>query len=138
MESLNDALERSVRALLSYQDEITQLGEDSPVQVSPEESITELISILVNVKVKINNELKEKHVIKVSDKTMESIEKAIDLMLHDPSTEDKVNAMQLLSFGTNVPFWNVLRDVQNLLRVIKQLNDSRGKKVERTQHASGA
>lgn len=137
MESLEEVLRRSAGAIERYQGGITQLGEDSPVQVSPEESLTELISILINAKVRINKELKEKHVIQVNEKTLKTIDQAIDLLLDDPSTEDKVNAMQLLAFGTNAPFWKVLRDMQNLLRVIRQLNDSRGKKVERTQSSSG-
>lgn len=137
MDSLEDVLNRSARAIVSYQEEITQLGDDSPVQVNQEVSLAELMSILVNAKVKINSELKEKSVAQVSEKTMRSIDQAIVLLLDDPSTEDKVNAMQLLLFGTNTPFWKVLRDVQNLLRVVKQLNDSRGKKVERPEASGG-
>lgn len=137
MDSLEDVLNRSARAISSYQEDITQLGEDSPVEVSPEETLTELMSLLVNAKVKINNELKGKHVVQVSDETVRSIDRAIDLLLDDPSTENKVNAMQLLLFGTQAPFWKVLRDVQNLLRVIKQLNQSRGKKVERPEASGG-
>lgn len=137
MDSLEDVLNRSARAIASYQEDITQLGEDSPVQVSPEETLTELMSLLVNAKVKINHELKEKHVVQVSEETVRSIDQAIVLLLDDPSTENKVNAMQLLLFGTHAPFWKVLRDVQNLLRVIKQLNASRGKKVERPEASGG-
>lgn len=135
METLEEVLSRSARALESYQEAMTPLGVDSPVQVSPEVSLTELISILTNVKVRISDQLKEKHhIIQVGDKTIAAIDQAIDLMLNDPTTEDKVNALQLALFGTNVPFWKVLRDIQNLLRVTKELKES-GKKVQRTQRS---
>lgn len=135
MDSLEEVLTKAANALTSYQEEITQLGEDSPVDVHPEESFGELFAILINAKVKLINELNKKQVTKISEETLHAIDKAIDLVIDDPSTEDKVNAMQYLVFGAHAPLTKVLKDVQHLVRVIRHMDEDK-KKVERTRGSS--
>lgn len=122
---INKLLENSSAKIENYQKTI-----ESGTPAKQEIDLSSLISSLTETKVELQNlsTLQQKPV-KISPKSLKALSKAIETLQENPTTEAKVDLIQTGLFGTRVPFWNLLKDIQSLLRTLKTLDESRGKKT---------
>lgn len=122
---INKILENSSRKIEDYQKTI-----ESGTPATQQIDLSALISSLTETKVELQGlSTPQQKPVKISSKSLKALSKAIEKLQEDPTTEAKVDLIQAGLFGTRVPFWNLLKDIQGLLRTIKTLEESRGKKA---------
>lgn len=83
--------------------------------------VSNLGSILADTRSALQKQLNADSVVRVDMNTVRALETAISRLLQDRSTENKVNALQVAIQGTQTPFWNELKSLQQLLFTLKSL-----------------
>lgn len=136
MTSLDDLLKKSAHAIKSYQSEMAKcsIGEEFAIDdekrvIDQESSLSNLIATLMTTKIGLKKELFSGKAVYINEETVQTIDSAINKLMHDASIEAKVNAIQMMLLRTNTPLWSVLKDVQQLLQTVETLKVTRGKRV---------
>lgn len=130
-ESLNVLLNTSLLAIETYTNQIEQQSKPAAKKITPTDAHQALIVNLENVLAMTRSAL-QKHIdadtiVHVDPKTIRALEKAINKLAIDASTENKVNAAHFAIYGNNIPFWTELKSLQQLLQTSRGLK--RGEKA---------
>lgn len=132
MERLDNLLSRSAQEI----QRVAETHANAPLDREAErevghqqEALSKLLTTLTGTKVALQKELTGTRAVQVDEQSIQNINKAIALLRKSESTDSRINAIQMMLFGTNVPLWNVLKDIQQLLYTLKTLKKSRGEGV---------
>jgi len=139
MPSLENVLSKSVLALekIAQTDRFPLNEASEHEKCKQQEQLSSLLTILTGTKVALQKELGGKRAVRVSEQTIRAINKAIAVLMEGASTDSRINAVQIMLFGTNVPLWNVLKDIQQLLYTVKSLQRARGQSVAKIEGMDG-
>jgi len=135
--SINQLLDDSVEAIKAYQMYLKK-NETSPTRVKPlkgieEEVLRDLFETLTNTTVELERGVSQERVELIEMNKLVAVEEAITQLMTEPTTENKINAMQFAIFGVNIPLLQMLRTTQNLLHTVEGLKETRGKKASKIE-----
>lgn len=132
--TLNDLLNTSLGALKAYNDQIEAQSSGAIKKVNPVTAnpvlVANLGDLLADTRSELQKQLKTtSSIVRIDTRTIRALEEAMDKLLHDVTTENKVNAAHFALYGSSIiPFWNELKNLQQLLLTDKRLR--RGQKAE--------
>lgn len=135
MSGIDKSLNNSLEALNAYQQLIKSHVKETTPQTK-QKLLTGLMNNLIDTQTELSKEITNNRVVRINTNLLKAVEQAIGKLIVDEPTEDKVNAVHFVLYGTNVPFWNVLREIQNLLFTIEGLKEGRGKRVSKVRKFS--
>lgn len=92
-------------------------------------ALVDVIQAITEASTAVSKQITQKKTIGIRSTTAKAICDAIRKMQEDPSTINKVNAVQIALFGTETPLLKMFEDMVDLMHTVESLKDFRGKKT---------
>lgn len=130
-ETINKKLAASVDALHIYQSELEsgQLQDVEHLSENKIETLEDLFGLVNDAHDGLEKSIEKKRVAVIDPKLLEQMNESIAALMEDESVANKVFAVHFAIYGSDIPFIEVLKDIQRLIRTINQLKNTRGKRV---------
>lgn len=126
-------LNQSLHAVRDYEHLIRSHEADAEAPISrigqkQQKVLQNLLNSLQTMRSFLSEEIKEDRVTHLDPRLLTSMNKAFEGLMKDETMENKINFVHFALYGANVPFWTVLREVQNLLHTVEDLR-GKSKKI---------
>jgi hypothetical protein len=92
------------------------------------EHLLKLMETLVDTKIQLTNDIASSRISYIDPKVLNAMKAAIDMAISNP-IDAKVNQIYFSIFGYNSALWQVLKEMQKLLKTVEFLDEPKGKKV---------
>lgn len=130
--SLNHLMQASTKAIYECHQDLhhssNALGGAKSINADQTEHLLKLMETLVDTKNQLNSEITSDRFSRLDPKIVSEMKKAIEIVISNP-IDAKVNSVYFSIFGYNSRLWQVLKDMQKLLKTIEILEDPKGKRV---------
>lgn len=134
--SLQHLMQASTQALYECQETMKNdqgnIKAQQGLNTNQTHQLIKLMETLVDTKTQLSSEIASNRISLVDPRVLSEMEVAIEMAIADP-LDAKVNQIYFSIFGYNSPLWNLLREMQKLLRTVNILKDPRGKRVAKVE-----
>lgn len=130
--SLSHAMQQTTKALIDCQKSMNKTQDINRESLNAEqtENLLKLMETLVDTKLQLVKEIEADRFSYIEEKIVREMEAALDQAISKPM-DAKINQVYLSIFGYNSAMWQVLRDMQKLLKTMDFIKEKRGKRVEK-------
>lgn len=133
-ESLSHLMRASTKALYECQQSLNTggsiAGGAKTINSDQAEHLMKLMETLVDTKNELNTEIASSRFTRMDPKIVNEMKVAIEMAIANP-IDAKVNQVYLSIFGYNSTLWQVLKEMQKLLKTIEFLEEPKGKRVDK-------
>lgn len=120
--NLTDVLATSTQALNAYHQ---LLAKEQPSKPKTED-FDRIAKKLTETRDELKKGIRDGRMTHVAPETRNQMVTAINSLLNDKTTVDKMAAVRIAIYAANTPFLEVLRNIQELLRTVEGLKTARG------------
>jgi hypothetical protein len=134
--SLSRSMQQTTKALIDCQNSMNksnEIGYDvqmDSLNAEQTENLLKLMETLVDTKLQLAKEIEIDRFSHIEEKVIREMEAALDQAISKPM-DAKINQVYLSIFGYNSAMWQVLRDMQKLLRTMDFIKEQRGRRIEK-------
>lgn len=130
--SLSHLMQATTQALHECQKSMNQTNvvgtARQSINADQAEHLLKLMETLVDTKIQLTNQMASSRISYIDPKIVKEMKSAIEMAISNP-IDAKVNQIYFSIFGYNSALWQVLKEMQKLLKTIEFLDEPKGKKV---------
>lgn len=130
---LNHLMQATTQALYDCRQSMNQTdtvkgAAKQTINADQAEHLLKLMETLVDTKIQLTNEITSSRISYIDPKVLNAMKAAIEMAISNP-IDAKVNQIYFSIFGYNSALWQVLKEMQKLLKTVEFLEEPKGKKV---------
>lgn len=136
--SLSQLMQGTTKALYECQESLNPGGRGitgqhgESLNADQTEHLLKLMESLVDTKIQLNQEIKADKVIHIDPNVVNEMQAAIEMAFSNP-VDAKVNQIYFSIFGYNSALWQVLKEMQKLLKTVQLNQEKQGRRVVKVE-----